>query len=218
MPSPADVTAVIVTKGDVDLAPILDTLIFPEVIVFDNSVEQDEMTYGRVLGAMRGRNEIVYSQDDDIVHTPANQQEIIDAYEPGVLTGCMWPEWSDGARAQGIEDGYDDLVFPGSGSISDRSLWTAAVMAYWDCYPYDDFFRLWSDTIIGVIAPTRQLDIRFEALPCAEDADRMCNLPDAVALKAEAIGRARAVRVRKPSEHDIYMAEIGTVHGEHRYL
>lgn len=218
MLSPADVSAVIVTKGGVDLTPILDTLIFPEVIVFDNSVEQDEMTYGRVLGAMRARNEIVYSQDDDIVHTPAHQACIVAAYQPGLLTGCMWPEWSDGAKAQGIEDGYDDLVFPGSGSISDRSLWTAAVMAYWDMYPCDDFFRLWSDTIIGVIAPTRQLDIRFQALPHAEDEDRMCNLPDAVALKTEAITRARTVRARKPSEHVIYMAELGTPHGEQRYL
>lgn len=208
----------IVTKGDVDLAPILETLIFHEVIVWDNSVEQDEMTYGRVLGAMRARNETIWSQDDDILHTPADQARILAEYEPGVLTGCMWTEWSDGARAQGIDGGYDDLVFPGSGSISDRSLWTAAVMRYWDSYECDDFFRLWSDTIIGVIAPTRQLDIRFQALPCAEDDGRMCNLPDAVALKTEAISRARAVRDRKPSEHQIYMAELGTPHGEHRYL
>lgn len=218
MLSPAQVSAVIVTKGDVDLAPILDSLIFPDAIVWDNSVEQNEMTYGRVLGAMRARNEIIWSQDDDIVHTPADQARIVAEYQAGVLTGCMWPEWSDGARAQGIEGGYDDLVFPGSGSICDRSLWTSAVMAYWDRYPCDDFFRLWSDTIIGVIAPTKQLDIRFQALPCAEDIDRMCNLPDAIALKTEAIARARAVRDRKPSEHQIYMAELGTPHGEHRYL
>jgi hypothetical protein len=58
-------------------------------------------------------------------------------------------------------------------------------------WPNDDFFRLWCDTIIGVIAPTKQLDIRFQVLPCAEDETRMANLPDAVALKTEAIRRAR---------------------------
>ena len=219
MLAPSDVSAVIVTKGDVDLAPILDSLIFDEVIVWDNSVEQNEMTYGRVLAAMRASHQVVYSQDDDIVHTPESQARIVAAYQPGILTGCMWPEWSDGARQQGIQDGYEDLVFPGSGSVCDLDVWTAAVDAYLRDWPCDDFFRLWSDTIIGILAPTVQLDIRFDALPCAEADDRMCNLPDAVALKTEAIRRARMVRDgQKPSEHEIYMAEYGTVHGEHRYL
>lgn len=195
MLSPSDVSAVIVTKGDVDLSPVLDSLIFDDVVVWDNSVERDFKTFGRFLGTGRARNPVIYSQDDDIVHTAENQAAIVAAYEPGVLTGCMWPEWSDGARAQGIENGYDDLVFPGSGSISTRDVWEWALLAYCREWPEDDFFHLWSDTIIGVIAPTKQLDIRFDALPWAEADDRMCNLEDAVALKTEAIRRARLVAV-----------------------
>lgn len=194
MLSPSEVSAVIVTKGDVDLAPVLDSLIFDDVVVWDNSVEGNLMTFGRVMGAGRAKNTMIYSQDDDIVHTAEAQREIIAAYEPGMLTGCMWPEWSAGAKAQGIENGYDDLVFPGSGSISERVLGTDCIDAYLEDWPYDDFFRLWCDTIIGVIAPTKQLDIRFQVLPCAEDETRMANLPDAVELKTEAIMRARKVR------------------------
>lgn len=195
MLSPNDVTAVLVTKGNVDLRPVLDSLIFPEVVVFDNSREPvDEMTYGRALAIERASSPVIWSQDDDIVHTAENQRAILSAYTPGVLTGCMWDEWSDGARAQGITDGYDDLVFAGSGSVYDRHIPGVAAAAYLEQYPYDDFFRLWADTIIGVIAPTRQLDVRFEALPCAEDPDRMCNLHDAVANKTEAIRRARWIR------------------------
>lgn len=185
----------VVTRGDVDLTPVLDSLIFDDVVVWDNSRQpRDEMTYGRILAISRARNQIIYSQDDDIIHTPANQQAIIDAYQPGVLTGCMWPEWSDGARAQGIEGGYDDLVFCGSGSVYDCTVPLNAARPYLKQYTLDDFFRLWADTIVGVIAPTRQLDIRFETLPCAEADNRMCNLPDAVALKTRAIRRARFVR------------------------
>jgi len=194
--SPSDVSAVIVTKGDVDLTPVLESLlILGEVIVWDNSRSvRDQKTYGRVLGAARARHPIIYSQDDDIVHTPDSLARIVDAYQEGILTGCMWPEWSAGAKEQGIPNGYDDLVFPGSGSISDDWLWGNAVNQYLAEWPHDDFFRLWSDTIIGIIAPTKQLDIRFEILPCAEDENRMANLPDAVALKTEAIRRAREVR------------------------
>lgn len=195
MLSPTDVTAVIVTRGDVDLHPVLESLIFPMICVYNNSTEEtDEMTYGRAVAAQRSPTEVIYSQDDDIVHTPENQMRILAAYEPGCLVGCMWPEWSDGARRQGIENGYDDLVFPGSGSISNRTLWTDAHARYLQHYPHDDFFRMWSDTIIGVISPTVQLPILFDELEWGNNPNRMAHMEDAVALKTEAIRRGREVR------------------------
>lgn len=194
MLTPDQVTAVIVTKGDVDLAPVLESLIFDDVVIWNNSERNDEMTHGRALAALEADHEVIWSQDDDIVHSVDNQMKILAAYEPGVLTGCMWSEWNLGAHQQGIPQGYDDLVFPGSGSIVDRSVTASAINQYLDHFPLDDFFRLWCDTIVGVIAPTKQIDVRFEALPCAEDESRMCNLPDAVKNKTEAINRARWVR------------------------
>ena len=191
----SNVSAVIVTRGDVDLQPVLESLIFDDVVVWDNSREsRDEMTYGRVLATERCRHTVIYSQDDDIIHTRENQQRILAAYRTGILTGCMWPEWSDGARAQGIENGYDDLVFCGSGSVYDSAVMWEATARYLAACPLDDFFRLWCDTLVGVISPTQQLDIRFDALPCADADNRMANLPNAVALKTQAIRRGRAVR------------------------
>lgn len=218
--SPDRVSAVIVTRGNVDLSPVLDSLIFPDVVVWDNSVERDEMTYGIVPAVERAKHSVIWSQDDDIVHTPENQARIVAEYRPGVLTGCMWPEWSAGAYAQGILGGYDDLVFYGSGAVYDRHLPAAAAGRYLEHHPADDFFRLWFSCIFGVIAPTRQLDVQFEALPCAEDAYRMCNLPYAQERKAVAIRRAREVRDWKPDAHGAYMAEFalaGAVR-EHRHL
>jgi sulfur carrier protein ThiS len=191
----SEVTAVIVTRGDVPLQPVIDSLIFDNVVIWDNSKEaKDQMTYGRLLGALRAPTEVIYSQDDDIVHSPQHQEHILAAYSPTLLVGCMWKEWSNGARAQGIENGYDDLVFPGSGSIGHRALWIDAHRRYLEHYPHDDFFRLWSDTIIGVISPTVQLPLRFEELDWGNNANRMAHMDDAVALKTEAIRRAREVR------------------------
>jgi hypothetical protein len=190
-----DVTAVIVTRGDVSLEPVLDSLVFPNVIVWNNSEkEEDKMTLGRALAALESSTEVVYSQDDDIVHSPENQMRILASYQPGFLSGCMWDEWSDGARRQGIENGYDDLVFPGSGSISQRGLWLKSLERYLAHYAHDDFFQMWADTIIGVISPTIQLDIRFEELDWGNNDNRMAHMDDAVALKTEAIRRAREVR------------------------
>ena len=194
MLSPRDVTAVIVTRGDVDLQPVLDSLIFDKVVIWNNSIRRNEMTYGRVCAALMAHTSVVYSQDDDILHTRDAQQALVRSYEPGSMVGCMWPEWSDGARRQGIENGYDDLVFPGSGSVTDIVVWTRAIDAYLGHYQRDDFFRLWSDTLIGTIAPTRQMDMRFSPLPWAEGPTRMAEMPDGVALKTEAIRRGRAVR------------------------
>lgn len=192
---PTRVSAVIVTRGNTDLQPVLNSLIFDDVIVWDNSREfQDEKTYGRVLAVARAEHDVIYSQDDDIVHSAENQRRIVSEYQPGVLTGCMWPEWSDGAARQGIPGGYSDLVFPGSGSVYDRDLPRNTANRYLSHYPGDDFFRLWADTIIGVLASTRQLDIRFDALPEAEADYRMCNLPNATEQKTVAILRARMVR------------------------
>lgn len=191
----SDVTAVLVTRGNCDLTPILNSLIFDDVVIWNNANEpRDEMTYGRVFAAAQARNPIIYSQDDDIIHTAENQQAIIDAYEPGILTGCMWPEWSAGAAKQGIDGGYSDLVFAGSGSVYDGYLPQIATAKYLEHFPLDDFFRLWSDTIVGIIAPTKQLDIRFEALPEADADYRMANTDGFTEQKAEAIRRARFVR------------------------
>lgn len=195
MLTPDQVSAVIVTRGDVDLTPVLDSLIFDDVVVYDGSKAcPDLRLWGRTMASIRAKKQIIYSQDDDIIHSAENQLRIIGAYEPDVLTGCMWGEWSDGAKAQGIEDGYDDLVFAGSGSVCDAHVPWDAAHRYLTHEPEDDFFRLWADTIIGIIAPTKQLDIRFDALPHAEAANRICNMPDAVALKTEAIRRGRLVR------------------------
>jgi hypothetical protein len=193
--SPTEVTAVIVTRGDVPLDPVLDSLIFPNVFVWNNKVaDRDQMTYGRMLGALQAPTDVIYSQDDDIVHTPEHQTQILAAYSQTHLVGCMWKDWSDGARRQGIENGYDDLVFPGSGSISNIQLWKEAHVRYLEHYPHDDFFRMWSDTIIGVISPTIQLPLVFEELDWGNNDNRMAHMEDAVALKTEAIRRGREVR------------------------
>ena len=193
---PEDITAVIVTRGNTDITPVLESLIFEHVEVWDNSLEpEDQMTYGRTIASvMRDTKPVIYSQDDDVIHSPENQRQILEQYQPGVLTGCMWPEWSQGAKTQGIPNGYDDLVFMGSGSVYDFDVPLHACARYLDHFPFDDFFKLWADTIIGILAPTHQLNIQFEALPEAEDDYRMCNLPDTVELKTEAIRRARWVR------------------------
>lgn len=58
--SHTDVVACIVTRGDVDLTPILDSLIFEDVVVWDNSIRPDWKCAGRYLAALEARSLWVY--------------------------------------------------------------------------------------------------------------------------------------------------------------
>lgn len=64
-----NVSAVVVTRGDVDLSVVLDSLPHHwEKVVVDNSRErQDFKVYGRYVGAQRASHDVVYVQDDDCV-------------------------------------------------------------------------------------------------------------------------------------------------------
>ena len=66
----SEVTAVIVTRGNVPLDAVLDSLLpYEHVVVWDNSKEAvDYGSFGRCVGAaLRGRTEWVYFQDDDLI-------------------------------------------------------------------------------------------------------------------------------------------------------
>ncbi len=114
---PSQVAAVLVTKGDVDMQPIIDELPYGEVFVWDNSKRLDYKVFGRYMGMLETTMPVIYTQDDDcLVH---NHQQLLDEYEPGVVTGNIQ---NDVARIKF----YRDTTMLGWGSIFDRTLpWQA---------------------------------------------------------------------------------------------
>ena len=79
-------TAIIVTRGDVALQPIIDTLPYSNIVIWDNSTRPyDAGVFGRYLAISEATRPVVFVQDDDcIVHCHA---ELLAAYEPGVVVG-----------------------------------------------------------------------------------------------------------------------------------
>ena len=54
----------LVTRGDVDLEPILATLPYEDVVVWNNAERPfDAKTYGRFCAIEEAKNEVVYFQD-----------------------------------------------------------------------------------------------------------------------------------------------------------
>lgn len=190
MIAPDKVTAALVTRGDQPemMAAIRESLIFENVVVWDNSERTDWKTAGRYMAAQLAPTDVVYFQDDDVIVTPETQQALCDEYEPGVVVA----NWGHGENP----DGYDDLPLVCGGAILDRQLAADAMTRYLAHWPMDDGFLYDCDFAIGVLYPS----FRHVRLPflinyeVAQHPSRLCNQPWQKALKLEITTRARAVR------------------------
>ncbi len=130
--TPDKVTAVLVTMGDVDLAEMTATM--PpefEIVVWDNSRRIDYKVFGRYMGILEATRPVIWFQDDDCMLTPEQYQVMLDAYEPGVVTGNLLredPIW---------RKRYKDSTLLGWGAVFDRDLPWLAFMRYARLYPLD---------------------------------------------------------------------------------
>jgi len=148
------VSAILVTRGDVDLGPILSTLPFDDVIVWDNSIREDLGVYGRYAASAEAKHEVIYTQDDDVLVPCINQ--LLAAYEPEVLTINHPSEWPL------------DIPWNGKGGIYDRDLPTTAFERYLARYPFDRYFTHHvCDGVFGLLTKVKTIDGGHQNLPQA---------------------------------------------------
>jgi hypothetical protein len=189
--SPSDVTAVLVTRGDQPemMERILDSLIFEDVVVWDNSEgTEDAKTFGRYCGMALAKNDVVYFQDDDVIVPKETQRRLVEAYMPGVVIANYGHGENDG--------GYGDLPLVCGGAVMDRDLPSRAMARYVQHWPLDDDFLYYCDFAIGVLYEDfRHLYLPFHIeLAVAQHPSRLCNQPWAAEMKARVTNQARAVR------------------------
>jgi hypothetical protein len=182
--SPANVTACLVTRGDQpeQLARIVESLPYDEIVVWDNSVERDYMCAGRYAATALASHDVVYFQDDDTLFT--RHAELMAAYEPGKITAVYGHGANDG--------GYGDLPLVCGGALADRALFDPflPLLDEWgrDELAYADFY-------VGVLTPFKQVHLPFEInYGIAQHPSRLCNQPWAADAKARVTARARAIR------------------------
>jgi hypothetical protein len=183
-----DVTAVIVTRGDVDLAPILATLPYGETIVWNNAERGwESRCFGRYLATVEATRPFIYFQDDDVVFTA--HAELLELHEPGRMTVNMPSPWYEAA-------GYDKLrqALVGAGSIMDRELAWPSIHRYLASYPYDDLFLTYADVVVGMLTPHKRFDLGYEVLPHASAPGRIYTTPGAAKRKQEMQRRALQMR------------------------
>lgn len=156
------ISAVIVTRGNVDLAPILDSLPFDDVVIW-NSLERDDLSvYGRYEGISDAEGDRIYVQDDDA---------IIDVER-------LLAEYRDGERLCNMDAAhpvpYPDSSLVGWGAIFPREDPDKAFVRYGKAHSTDsdEFYRC-CDVIFTSLAPFRRVDLGRENLHYSAAPDRM---------------------------------------------
>lgn len=163
--SPAEVTAIVVTRGDVDLVPVLEPLIFSRVAIWNNADprEPDLGAFGRYKAIERTDTPVVYFQDDDCVVSPEAQRALLAAYEDGLFVSNMDPNHNGGS--------YPLLALPGWGSLVRRDLPERAFSRWQEAHPddygSDDFLRIGCDIVFPVLTPSLMIDLGHMNLPHA---------------------------------------------------
>lgn len=147
------VSAVIVTRGDVDLGPVL------------RSIEADEIVIRRGHGGVWERweaaqhavHDVIYTQDDDCV---VDFAKVVGGYEPGkVLCNMLTShrgEYPDG------------LALVGWGCVFHRD-----ALRVFEGWPRDEIFRREADRVFTGMNALKLIDIGVTHLPHATSGSRM---------------------------------------------
>jgi hypothetical protein len=187
-----DFTVCLVTRGDVDLAPILESF-RPfgayRIVVWDNSVEVDLAVLGRYAAASRAETELVYVQDDDVVLPVESIMELFKAWRPGHLVANM-PE-------RFRHDFYVDHCLVGFGAVFERSLIEAAfgrVLRHRGGDNWDTWFHRTCDVAFTGQVSRILVDVPYVELDYASAPGRMWKQPEHVGERQRMLDLVRSLR------------------------
>lgn len=189
----ADVTACLVTRGDIDMTPILNSLEgFGEVIVWDNSEGEDLAVLGRYRAMENAIHDVIYCQDDDCVLAPESIERLLATYAPGRLAANM---------PRRFREHYPDSCLVGFGAIFDIGLPEHAFERYDRLLTREEklpdaTFNRTCDVVFTTLTARRLTDMPHTDLPYASDPNRMWKQPGHVAERQRTLELARLVRDR----------------------
>lgn len=204
-----NVSVVIPTRGDVDMRPVVESLsMFDEVLVWDNSVREDLGVYGRYAMIEHARNDLILTQDDDVI--VSDPQAIVDRWRDACSVAAQGLLYVDGIDeiAAGLHlvanmpqefrhDGYKDSCLVGFGACFHRDTparafnrWTKGLQ------PDTEFesFNRTCDIVFTALTPRVLVDVPKTDLPYAHAPGRMWKQPGHVGERARMLDLVLKVR------------------------
>jgi hypothetical protein len=215
-----NISAIIVTRADVDFSEILTSLlsVADEVLIWDNSGEvkvliehpqirwlnyggPDLAVYGRYAAIAEAKHDLILVQDDDCVMSdPAH---LILAWNATRRARDLasgeetTPDWLVANMPQPFRhDFYSDHCLVGFGAAFHRDLPLRAFKRFWDGggTATDGWFHRTCDVVFTALTPRVLVDVPYENLPWADGPDRLYRQREHVAERTRMLELVRKVR------------------------
>jgi hypothetical protein len=216
--APLNVSACLVTRGDVDMQPVIDSI--PkgwEIVIWDNGVEEisrsdgwaevctDLSVYGRYAAIEHASHDLIFVQDDDVI--VSDPQEIVTRWQMihndntiGVLPHHRDPEGFLVANMpqEFRHDGYTDSCLVGFGACFHRDLPAKAFVqekgqGVFDGMKGPTFLRT-CDVVFTTLTPRVLVDVPKTDREMASDPNRMWKQPGHLGERTRMLELARKVR------------------------
>jgi hypothetical protein len=186
--TPAGLSAVVVTRGNVPLEPILDSFtaagIF-DFVVWDNSLRPDDLgVFGRYAALPECGRDIVLVQDDDVILPAATIEALAAAYEPGRIVANM-PER--------FRKFYSDSCLVGFGAVFDRLLVDRTFDRFLESWD-EKFLLRRPDVVFTALAESTWLDLPYTEREFATGPDRAYRQKGHVQERQRVLAMARKAR------------------------
>lgn len=156
-----------------------------EILVWDNSIAPNFMTYGRFMLAALARNQYVYTQDDDCIIE--NIQEIFGQFDGTRLVNGMKQE-----RMRFYEG---DHTLVGWGTFFDKA-WLRCFDQYTEKYGFDSLLYREADRIFTSLLDVPRLTVNADVkdFPSAIGELSMSAQPEHEDTKSKALHRCEGIK------------------------
>lgn len=163
MIEPGQVTAIVPTRGDVDISLIrtnLEEAGYGEIIIADNSLLPNDLgIYARFQACYWAKYDVIYTNDDDVVFQ--HHSELLSKYKPGTLVSAYPQDYN--------------IPWISTGAVFDKALVKPAFDKYLAAYPFDEFMtHKAADAIFCLLTPSVEVHpMPYVELEWAKAANRV---------------------------------------------
>jgi len=158
-----------------------------EIIIWDNSAE-NMCGYGRYLGALKAKNDIIYTQDDDCI--VKNIRELFSRFDNTIIVNNMTPHHIKKHRRA-------NHTLPGWGMIFNKS-WIKCLDKYIEIYGVDELFiRDTGRIFTGLYGEWESIVGKIKNLPSRKGKMALCKQAKHKSFKKLAVKRINVIRALK---------------------
>lgn len=188
------VTAVLITfKRQKNIAKIVDSLLtrpfIDEIMIWDNSKHENVINYGRYLMALKAKNDIIYTQDDDCL--VGNVGELYNTFvdNPTRIVHGGTQGYLDLYNQENVF-GDTSMALMGWGAFFNKN-WINVLDRYTDKHGEDYCFYRETDRIFSILLNKKHLPIdgMIEHLEGYKDENALSSQHDHLRFKQLAIER-----------------------------